>query len=134
MKGLGPNTEFFPVIGHDHESVALRRAKPGKELYSIFGPAERDQIAEPLAPREHAHKTILFFREVIAVQLIIVQAGHLEMEIVDHHMADPCRGNKLRHMRLPDPLRKPHALRIVTDLSIDISRKRTNLANLVVIV
>ena len=111
MIGLGPDSELLAVIGHDHQPVPVRRNGTWTGGDGLLGRMERDQVAQQLAAREDADKPVLLFGQVIAVELVVAEPGHLEMKIIDHHVVDARGRDVLRHLRLPDPLGKPHALR-----------------------
>ena len=94
---------------------------------------ERDEVPEPFAAREHAHDPVLLFRQVVSVQFVVVQAGHLEVKIIDHHMVDARFGDELRQMGLPDPLGEPHAAGLVFQRRFDEGGELPDLADLVLV-
>ena len=133
MIRLGPNAELFSVIGHDRKPAPLRRTESRQKLNRLFGPVKGDQIPEPLAPGKDAEDAVLFLGEVIAVELVVAEPGHLEVKVIDHHVVDARRGNGLRQVRLPDPFREPQAPGIVSQRPANVVRKHPDLAGLIVI-
>ncbi len=93
-------------------------ASPGTRCVSSGGWNGIRYRSRSLPGKHRAQIAVLLFGQVIAVQFVIVQAGHLEMKVIDHHMVDARFGDELRQMGLPDPLGEPHAAGVVSELRV----------------
>ena len=105
----GPVAKFFAVVAkHDHGAWVCFGHRP-QVIDRILGLLKRNHIPQSFAAGQHIEDLGVVLGHVVAVQLLAREPGILEVEVVEHRVADP-RLDQIAGERLfPNALGDPHA-------------------------
>ena len=94
---------------------------------------KRDQVAQPLVDRKHPERAALIFREVVAAEVVGLEAGQGEVAVVHQHVLDAGVVERAGQVGLPHALGQPHAARPHAELLDEELGQPLDLAALVTI-
>ena len=86
--GFRPGAELLAVVAEDGHRVGVLVGQFGEIVDRLLRTAEGDRIAEPLAAGKHREHAALVFRQQVAREFRLAQAGTLEVEVVQHGVFD----------------------------------------------
>ena len=106
----GPRAELLAVVRVDDEARAGRM--PLAQLLDRRAHvAERDEVAELHAPREHDDREALVLGDVRLAGLVLLQTRTQEVLVVEDRVRDARLSEQRWKVRLPDALGQPRAER-----------------------
>ena len=107
----GPDAELLGVVVDDRTAQPVFGCEFAEVFDAFFDGMERDQVAQFFENGEELQRASLVFGHVVAEKFVRAQARAQEMRVVQGRVLDVRVRQDAREMRLPDPLRQPHAAR-----------------------
>ncbi len=106
---LRPDAELLAIVGENDDGVGMARGHITEIGQRLVGIAVGHEIAQRLGGREDAQQPAIVFAEVIAEQLVILNARLTKVQIVENGVFHAGIGDVRQQILLPDTLRHPHA-------------------------
>ena len=130
LVGAGPRAELLAVIRVHDEARALVGPR-AQLLHRLPDVAERDQVAELHAAREHDHGEPLILGDIRFAELLRTQSRLEEMLVVEDRVRDASLGEQRGKMRFPHALGQPCAQRPLTEDRVNPIGQGTDLTDAV---
>ena len=90
---------------------------------------EGNHIAEVFADGKDGEGGAVALGEPVAVELVVGEAGRLEVGVVENRPLDAGGGDVAGHPRIPDPFGHPHAGHLRLEPAFEPLRRQSNLAD-----
>ena len=107
--GVGPDTELLTVVSKDGKGSVPPGSEKPEVLKCRLGSGKGDDVPQVLTDRKDRQRLAVTLSQPVPIELVICQAGCLEMKIVEDGPFDTGRGEVGGHPGVPDPLGHPHA-------------------------
>ncbi len=127
-----PGSELLAVVAETDDGRGDPLGNVAEIIHRLLRLGKRNCVAELLAARENLEQPPLVFGEVIAVQLVVAEAGAFEMVVVEDRVFNSRAGHVGGKVLFPDTLRHPHAADLGTEELFEVPRVGRNLAHPVV--
>ena len=126
-----PDPELLAVVDHgDRRRVSPARLQIRERLVDV---GERDQVPQPLVDRKDPEALALLVRQVVAAQIVDLEASQGEVSVVDEHVRDASLAQHPWQVRLPHALGQPHPAGSHPEVRLEERCEPLDLADLVVV-
>ena len=116
LVGARPEAELLPVVPHDGDlPPALARLFP-QVLHHLFDGPPGNAVAQPFAGAEDLEGEPLLLGDVIAEEVLVLQAHVFEVGVVHDSVLDPRLGQGFGEVGFPHPFGQPEPHRIVAEV------------------
>ena len=107
---VGPDAEFFDVVEIDRRPSLRIGGQAFDEPHRFAGRREWNAITQRFGDREQIQHAAVFFRRVVAGEILGALARAQKMVVVDRDETDSGIGQRRHQRRFPDALGQPRAL------------------------
>ena len=131
LAGVGPDAEFLAVVAKHGQRARPTRREIAKVIDRGLRRRERDHVAKVFADREDRERGAVPLGEPMPVELVLAEAGRLEVGVVEDRPLDSGGSNVAGHAGIPDPLGHPHAGHLGLESPLQPLRRQPDLSDAV---
>ena len=131
LLGSGPGAELLSVVAEADDGRGDAVGNLAEIADRLLRLGEGDRVTELLAAGKNLQQPAFILGEVIAVKLLVAEAGTFEVMVVEDGVFDSRAGDVGGEVLLPDALGHPHAADLGAEELLQVARVRRDLADAV---